>query len=116
MMKGQFFSLKSAWEHYSNLLSRHFCVEPGAYRSNRFKDKVLEFLGEKVTFVQPLDTTNALLIVPSDFSEVAMKTMLQHTLEEESCSEDDNVLQPEGREHTRRNSELVVQSGCQGSQ
>ena len=31
MMKGQFFSLKSMWEHYSNLLSRDFCVEPGAY-------------------------------------------------------------------------------------
>lgn len=53
----------------------------------------LYFGSDKLTFVQPLDVTKPLMIVPSVFSDVAMRTVLNDLSEEEESSEEDNTRQ-----------------------
>ena len=86
------FSLKTVWEHYSKLLSRDFGVEAGAYKGNHFKLKVEQYFGsDKVTLVQPLDVQKPLMIVPSSFTDITMRTVLNDLSEEEQSSEEDDI-------------------------
>ncbi|KAG0725733.1 hypothetical protein GWK47_038035 [Chionoecetes opilio] len=95
MEKGHMFTLKTVWDHYSKLLFQDFGIDAGVYKRYNFKQRVeLYFGSDKVTFVQPLDVTKPLMIVPYVFSDVAMRTVLNDDLsEEEERSEEDGTRQ-----------------------
>ena len=74
--RGSIYSLKSVWDHYAKTLSSEFNEEPGIYRSNRFKEKVKQVLGQKVAFIQSLNVTESILIFPSVVTDVCLKAVL----------------------------------------
>ena len=49
--QGHIFSLKAVWTCYSQKLQQKYHAQPGAYRSNRFKERVETYLGKEVAFV-----------------------------------------------------------------
>ena len=53
LSEGHIYSLKAVWTYYSNRLERKYQLQSGIYRSNRFKERIQEFLGDTATFVAP---------------------------------------------------------------
>jgi hypothetical protein len=55
------YSLKSVWRYFCRKL-KSLHLDPGIYRSNKLKEKGQSFLGDTVSFVQPLNPAKPLLI------------------------------------------------------
>ena len=77
LSEGHIYSLKAVWTHYSNRLGQKYQLQSGVYRSNRFKDRIQEFLGNTATFVAPLNPCEPHLIVSSNLGEAALRICLQ---------------------------------------
>lgn len=87
LSKGDIYSIASVWERYCQLLADRN-TPPGIYRSNRFKEKIQRYLGDKVEFVKPLSQKEPLLIVPSVAGDDAVREFL-HNDEMSSLNEND---------------------------
>lgn len=70
------YSLPTVWERYCQFL-RDFNVEPGVYRSNRFKSKLEKLLDGHAEIINPLNQQDPLLIFPPVLKSVAMETLLE---------------------------------------
>ena len=53
LSQGHIYSLKAVWTYYSNRLEQNYHVQPKVYTSNRFKERIQDFLGGSVAFVPP---------------------------------------------------------------
>jgi hypothetical protein len=77
--KGHIYSLKSVWSYFCEKhQSTHGC-QPGTFKSDRFKNKVKESLGNKVVFIQPLNPSESLLMISADLGEAALQSILQES-------------------------------------
>ena len=76
LSEGHIYSLKAVWTYFSNKLGQKYQLQSGVYRSNRFKDRIQEFLGNTATFVAPLNPSELHLIVPSNLGEAALHYLL----------------------------------------
>ena len=73
--RGNLYSMSTVWERYCELLSA-YDVNPGNYRSNRFKDKLIQQgVDNFAEFVPPLNRNSSLLIVPKG---VALETLREY--------------------------------------
>lgn len=76
LSEGHIYSLKAVWTYYSNRLEQKYQLQSGVYRSNRFKERIQEFLGDTATFVAPLNPSEPHLIVSSNLGEAALRYLL----------------------------------------
>ena len=80
LLQGHIYSLKAVWTYYSNRLEQNYHVQPKVYRSNRFKERIHDFLGASVELAPPLTPSEPHLVVSSNLGDTA----LQHLLKEPS--------------------------------
>jgi hypothetical protein len=83
LCRGHIYSLKAVWTSFSHRLESHYHLNPGVYRGNKLKEKIQPFLQDKITFVQPLNPSEPLLIVSSHLNETAMRSLLNESNVEE---------------------------------
>lgn len=76
LSEGHIYSIKAVWTYFSKRLEERYQLQSGVYRSNRFKDKIQEFLGHTATFVTPLNPSEPHLIVSSNLGEAALRYLL----------------------------------------
>ena len=76
LSEGHIYSIKAVWTYYSNRLEQKYQVQSGIYRSNRFKDRIQEFLGDTASFISPLNPSQPHLIVSSNLGEAALCSLL----------------------------------------
>ena len=77
LVSGQYYSLKAVWTYFSRRLELHYHLDPGLYRGNKFKEKIQCFLHNKVSFVQPMNPPESLLIVSTNLSESVLRSLLK---------------------------------------
>ena len=77
MSRGNIYSLKAVWTYFSRRLELHYHLDPGVYRGNKFKEKIQRFLHNKVSFVQPMNPSESLLIVSTNLSESVLRSLLK---------------------------------------
>ena len=93
LSEGHIYSLKAVWTYYSNRLGQKYQLQSGVYRSNRFKDRIQEFLGDTATFVAPLNPFEPHLIASSNLGEAALRCLLTEPNQQlhagnESCDDE----------------------------
>ena len=94
LSEGHIYSLKAVWTYYSNRLGQKSDqLQSGVYRSNRFKDRIQEFLGDTVTFDAPLNPSEPHLIASSNLGEAALPYLLTEPSQQlhagnESCDDE----------------------------
>ena len=77
MSRGNIYSLKAVWTYFSRRLEVHYHLDPGVYRGNKFKEKIQRFLHNRVSFVQPMNPSESLLIVSTNLSESVLRCLLK---------------------------------------
>ena len=82
LSEGRIYSIKAVWTYYSNRLEQKFELRSGAYRSNRFKDRIQEFLGGTAAFETPLNPSEPQLIVSSNIGDAALRSLLKEPNQE----------------------------------
>ena len=93
LSEGHIYSLKAVWRYYSKRLEQKYHLQPSVYRSNRFKERIQNFLGRRATFVLPLNPSEPHLIACSNLGETALKHVLkepnqQWNLDQESRNDE----------------------------
>ena len=93
LSEGHIYSLKAVWIYYSLGLEQNYHLQPGVYRSNRFNERIQDFLSGRVTFLLPLNPSESHLIVSSNVGESVLKHLLkepgqQGDLNQESCDDE----------------------------
>ena len=73
------YSLRTVWDRYCKV-QLESNAENGVYRSNRFKERIQNYLGPKLEFVHPLKPTEPLLLFPPMTTDVAAN-LLEHTID-----------------------------------
>ena len=63
--KGNVYSLKSVWTYFCKRYHSAYGVDPETFKSDRFKTKIKNYLGDKVVFIQPLNPSESVLIISS---------------------------------------------------
>lgn len=76
--QGNIYSVKSVWLSYSSKLKSSFNIEPGSYKCARFKERMHAFLGDKVSFIQPMKSSQSPLIIPSNLGETVAHSLIRH--------------------------------------
>lgn len=81
------------WIYYYLELEQNYHLQPGVYRSNRFKERIQDFLSGSVTFLLPLNPSEPHLIVSSNLGDTVLKHLLkeagqQWDLKQESCDDE----------------------------
>lgn len=76
LVRGEIYSLCTVWDRYCELLSDFQC-DPGIYRSNAFKKRIKQHLGDQVEFVKPLSQHESLLLFPAMTTELAAQAFLK---------------------------------------
>ena len=71
LSEGHIYSLKAVWTYYSRRLEENYHLQPGVYISNRFKERIQDFIGGSVSFVPPLNRSEPHLVVSSNLGETA---------------------------------------------
>lgn len=87
--QGNIYSLKSVWTYFCRKLQSDFHLNPGIYRSNKLKEKIQDSLGDKVSFIQPLNPAESLLIISSNLGDAALHSLLQDPKGSEAHDEND---------------------------
>ena len=77
--KGHIYSLKSVWSYFCEKHQSTYGCQPGTFKSDRFKNKIRESVGDKVVFIQPLKPSESLLIISADLGEAALQSLLQES-------------------------------------
>ena len=95
LSEGHIYSLKAVWTYYSRRLEQNNHLQPGVYRSNRFKERIQDFIGGSVSFVPPLNRSEPHLVVSSNLGETALQHLLkepnqQLNLHQGSCDDELN--------------------------
>jgi hypothetical protein len=79
--KGNVYSLKSVWTYFCRRYHSTYGVEPETFKSDRFRTRIKDCLGDKVGFVQPLNPSESLLIISADLGQAALHSLLQENQE-----------------------------------
>ena len=77
--KGHIYSLKSVWSYFCEKHQSTYGCRPGTFKSDRFKNKIRESVGDKMVFIQPLKPSESLLIISADLGEAALQSLLQES-------------------------------------
>ncbi|KAL9979291.1 hypothetical protein ACROYT_G016935 [Oculina patagonica] len=104
--QGNIYSLKSVWRYFCCKLQSSCNVDPGIYRSNKLKEKIQISLGDKVSFIQPLNPAEPLLILSSNLGEGALHSILQNSRDNE-VEDELNNLSPDAAEDVDLDTELL---------
>ena len=93
LSEGHIYSIKAVWTYYCRRLAESYHLQPPPYRSNRFKERIQNFLGRSVTFVPPLNRSEPHLVVSSNLGETALQHFLKEpgqrlNLNQESCDDE----------------------------
>ncbi|CAB3988305.1 Hypothetical predicted protein, partial [Paramuricea clavata] len=82
--KGNVYSLKSVWTYFCRRYHSAYGVEPETFKSDRFRTRIKDCLGDKVVFIQPLNPSESLLIISADLGEAALQSLLQENQENDA--------------------------------
>ncbi len=82
--KGNVYSLKSVWTYFCRRYDSAYGVEPETFKSDRFRTRIKDCLGDKVVFIQPLNPSESLLIISADLGEAALQSLLQENQENDA--------------------------------
>ncbi len=82
--KGNVYSFKSVWTYFCRRYDSAYGVEPETFKSDRFRTRIKDCLGDKVVFIQPLNPSESLLIISADLGEAALQSLLQENQENDA--------------------------------
>lgn len=77
LARGGVYKLSSVWQRYCELLAE-LDIDPGPYRSNRFKEKLQQVAGNEADFIAPLDRNESMLVFPSGSSIENLRMTLKN--------------------------------------
>ena len=104
--KGNVYSLKSVWTYFCKRYHSAYGVDPETFKSDRFKTKIKNYLGDKVVFIQPLNPSESLLIISADLQDAALQSLLQKS-QENNASYEQGCLGSDGLEDVDLDTELL---------
>ncbi len=97
MSRGEVYTLKDVWQHYSNLLTKAG-DEPGLYKNCRriFKQKLEKCMPNEIHFIPQLDPHEPQLLFPAMCTQSAIQTLKKQTdeLEDTVASEHIKMSKP----------------------
>ena len=72
LSEGHIYSINAEWTYFWKRLEQRYQLQSIVYRTNRFKDRIQEFLGNTATFFTPLNPSELQLIVSSNLGQAAL--------------------------------------------
>ena len=104
--KGNVYSLKSVWTYFCKRYHSAYGVDPETFKSDWFKTKIKNYLGDKVVFIQPLNPSESLLIISADLGDATLQSLHQKS-QENNTSYEQGSLGSDGLEDVDLDTELL---------
>ena len=77
---------KSVWAHFCSRYNSKYGIEPETFKSDRFRTRIKDCLGDKVVFIQPLNPSQSLLIpvLSAYLGDASLQSLLQEAQENDA--------------------------------
>ena len=111
---GNIYDMGEVWQKYKQICSFNGVEPPNSYVSRRktFNDSVRQYIGQKASFVRPLDMKASLLMYPSERSQYIIADNLTKMTQKEEISEED-VLDKDLPNHGNNILQELIHSALQ---